>query len=104
MTDTTRQDEAAVHRAARAQTILTDPMVQDALAFVRDQVRDAVFALDPADAGARARLLLVDRARPPFARGVPAHLMDGSVARAQLLSDDLAAQHLAAIQQRVKER
>lgn len=51
MTDTTRQDEAAVHRAARAQTILTDPMVQDALAFVRDQVRDAFFDLDPADAG-----------------------------------------------------
>lgn len=104
MTDSTHSDQAALHRAARAQTILTDPMVQDALAFVRDQVRDAFFDLELTDPGARERLLLMDRARQQFERVFTAHLMDGSVARAQLLSDDLAAQHLAAIQQRVKER
>lgn len=104
MTDTTHSDQAAMHRAARAESILGDPMVKDALAFVRDQVRDAFFDLELSDPGARERLLLMDRARQQFERVFTAHLMDGSVARAQLLSDDLAAQHLAAIQQRVKER
>ena len=104
MTDTTHSDQAAMHRAARAESILGDPMVKDALAFVRDQVRDAFFDLELTDPGARERLLLMDRARQQFERVFAAHLMDGSVARAQLLSDDLAAQHLAAIQQRVKER
>lgn len=104
MTDTTHSDQAAMHRAARAESILGDPMVKDALAFVRDQVRDAFFDLELTDPGARERLLLMDRARQQFERVFTAHLMDGSVARAQLLSDDLAAQHLAAIQQRVKER
>lgn len=104
MTDTTQTDQAAVHRAARAQALLTDPMVQDALAFVRDQVRDAFFDLELSDPGARERLLLMDRARQQFERVFTAHLMDGSVARDLLLSEELAAQHLAAIQQRVKER
>jgi len=104
MTDSNHNDQAALHRAARAEAILGDPMVKDALACIRDSVRDSFFEIDPADAGAHQRLLLVDRARQQFERVFTAHLMDGSVARAQLLSDDLAAQHLAAIQQRVKER
>ncbi len=104
MTESTHNDQAALHRAARAEAILGDPMVKDALAFVRDKVRDAFFDLELTDPGARERLLLMDRARQQFERVFTAHLMDGSVARAQLLSDDLAAQHLAAIQQRVKER
>lgn len=104
MTDTTHSDHAALHRAARAEALLGDPMVKDALAFVRDQVRDAFFDLELSDPGARERLLLMDRARQQFERVFTAHLMDGSVARDLLLSEELAAQHLAAIQQRVKER
>lgn len=104
MTDTTHSDQAAMHRAARAEAILGDPMVKDALAFVRDQVRDAFFDLELTDPGARERLLLMDRARQQFERVFSAHLMDGSVVRELLLSEEKAAQHLAAIQQRVKER
>ena len=98
------QAEFDVARAVRAQAILSDPMVQEALAALKSAVRDLFFETAPEAAAQREQLHLLDRARQHFESVFTTHILSGDVARASLLDDAQAAQALADIQQRVKER
>ena len=98
------QAEFDVARAVRAKAILSDPMVQDALATLKSAVRDLFFETPPEAVEQREQLHLLDRARQHFESVFTAHILGGEVARASLLDDAQAEQALAAIQQRVKER
>lgn len=98
------REEFDVARAVRAQAILSDPMVQEALGTLKSAVRDLFFDTPPEAMEQRERLHLLDRARQHFESVFTAHILGGEVARASLLDDAQAGQALAAIQQRVKER
>lgn len=104
MSDDPTPEDFAIARAARARVILEDPMVAEALAAIREGVRDLFFELPPEAAAQRERLHMLDRARQQFEAVFRAHLLGGLVARDALLSEQQAAQALAAIQERVKGR
>lgn len=94
MSDDTRQHES---RAQRAEQIMSDPLVIEALATVRDSVRDLFFALPSEHKDAREMLHLMDRARQQF-EGVFRLLIAGaSVDRHELLEEEHTKARLDAI-------
>lgn len=105
MTDEpTFEQRQELHRAERAQAILTDPLVVEALDTLRSATRDLVFDLPIEARERREQLYLMDRARQDFVRVFTAHLMSGEVVAKQLLMEQLEDQQTAAIRERVKER
>lgn len=94
-----------ISRGEHAARILSDPLVQEALAQIRDKVRDAFFGL-PIDAPGvdeqRARLVMLDKMRQQF-EGVFAALMGGAeVARQELLMEENVKAKAAAVLERVR--
>jgi hypothetical protein len=98
------REQFDIARADRASTILEEPMVAEALSALKTGVRDLFFETPAEAAEQRERLHLLDRARQHFETVFRIHIMGGAVARDSLMSDVAAADALAAIQQRAKER
>lgn len=87
----------ATQRAQRAEQILSDPLVIEALSTVRESVRDLFFDLPADHKDAREMLHLMDRARQQF-EGVFRLLIAGAaVDRHEMLQEEHTKARLNAI-------
>lgn len=102
MTDET--DTFTLSRAVRAHAVLSDPLVVEVLAAMRVAVVDLFFNTAAEDVAMRERLHMVDRARQQFEGAFRALIMGGEVEAHERRANQMAADALAEIQQRVKDR
>ena len=100
----TDDQQADIYRAQRATTLLADPMMAEALAAIRNGVRDAFFDLPTEAVTQRELLHQMDKARQHFENIFRAHVMGGFVSRETIESEEKAAEYLAMIQEKVRTR
>lgn len=94
----------AIRRADAAARIMADPMVIEALAAIKANVRDLFFELGSEQAQQREMLHLMDRARQQFEHVFALHIQGGEVSRHDLLNDAKLRASMDAIRSSAIER
>lgn len=97
-------DYQVASRASRAEQILADPLVAEVLQAMRSAIVDAFFATPAEAVEMRERLHLMDRARQQFEGAFRALVLGAQIQAMERSAEQAAADALAEIQQRVKER
>lgn len=94
----------AIHRADRAQRILDDDLVIEALQTIKTQTQALFFELPSNAASEREYLHLLDKARQQFENLFKLIIAGGEVSKYELMAEEQTKARLAAIQDRVRQR
>lgn len=94
----------SIYRGEQAARIMAEPLVIEALAAIKANVRDLFFELKPEQAGSREMLHLMDRARQQFENVFRLHIAGMTVSKYELLDEANTAARVEAVRRTVLER
>lgn len=96
------QQRRQIAQAERAQMILSDPMVQEALQTIEAAIRDQVFSLPIEAREQRDQLVMMDKIRQQFVRWFEIAINAGEVTKYELLAEQNAQAKLEAIREQAR--
>lgn len=96
------QQRRQIARAERAQAILSEPIVQEALSTIEREVRDLIFALPAEATQQREKLVMMDKMRQQFVRWFEIAINAGEVTKYELLAEQNAQAKLEAIREQAR--
>lgn len=97
------QQEHAIRRAERAQRIMGDDFVQEAISKLKSAIRDQVFELPLNATAERERLVMLDKAMHQFLQLFELTMAGGEVAKYELAMEANTSARLEAIRQKARD-